>query len=38
MFLPHVYLIFKKISPKTFGPHCVYHITVFLKLCEIAAL
>jgi len=21
---PHVSSIFKKISPKTFGPHCVY--------------
>jgi len=24
--VPHVSLIFKKISPKTFGPHCVYRI------------
>jgi len=24
MCLPHVSSIFKKISPKTFGPHCVY--------------
>jgi uncharacterized Fe-S cluster protein YjdI len=24
--LPHVSSIFKKISPKAFGPHCVYYI------------
>jgi len=26
MCLPHVSSIFKKISPKTFGPHCVYSV------------
>jgi hypothetical protein len=33
MCLPHLSSIFKNISPKTFGPHCVHTVTKFLPAC-----
>jgi hypothetical protein len=35
MFLSHVYSIFKKISPKTFGPHCVQTTQLRVYLAEV---
>jgi len=31
---PHMSSIFKKISPKTFGPHCVYYIEMYVYCIE----
>jgi hypothetical protein len=31
MCLPHVFSIFKKISPITFGPHCVWLVDALCK-------